>query len=64
MLCYWPSNFSGKSKTVPGRQLFAARTTGSLIIGVVDIQDSTKGVEAIALSAFAYGVEQAIANNI
>lgn len=55
---------SGKSKTVAGRQLFAARTTGSLVVGIVDITDSTKGAEAQALSAFAYGVEQAIASGI
>jgi len=55
---------NGKSKTVPGRQLYAARTTGSLVVALVDITDSTKGAEAQALSAFAFGVEQAIASGI
>lgn len=54
----------GKSKLVAGRQIFAARSTGAFIIALVDIENSTKGAEAQALSAFAYGVEQAIAQGI
>jgi hypothetical protein len=54
----------GKSKVIAGRQIFAARSTGAFIIALVDIENSTKGSEAMALNAFAYGVEQAIAQGI
>ena len=59
------SCFPGKGKGEPqGRQLFAAYSTGTLIIAVVDIQNTNKGTEIAALDAFGDGVMKCIENQI
>lgn len=55
---------TGKSKTVPGRIILVGRTTGTVAVALIDIANTNKGAEAVALDAFGYAIDQAIASGI
>jgi hypothetical protein len=55
---------TGKSKTVPGRLILVGRTTTTVAVALIDIVNTNKGAEGVALDAFGFAVDQAVASGI
>lgn len=55
---------TGKSKTVGGRSVLVGRTTGTVVVALIDITNTNKGAEGVALDAFAFAIDQAVASGI
>jgi len=55
---------TGKSKTVPGRLILVGRTTGTVAVALIDIANTNKGAEGVALDAFGFAIDQAVASGI
>jgi len=55
---------AGKGKGIAGRQVFAAWSTTTILIAVVDLTNSNKGCEISALDAFGEAVQSCIGHEI